>query len=79
MFSRYLSDKGILIHFNRENMGVSEAGYPKYFLDPGFEVDGQIDKLSLKKKYKEEIKKEMQFFFDKKVVSTKQVSRVNIP
>ena len=37
-------------------MGVTECGDAKYFLDPLFEIDAGVDKLGLKKKYKEEIR-----------------------
>jgi len=37
-------------------MGVTEAGDPKYFLDTNFVVDTAINRLDLKKKYKEEIR-----------------------
>lgn len=53
LFSRYLADRGILTSFSKENMGVSDSGDAKYFLDTTFEVDSAVDKLHLKKKYKE--------------------------
>jgi hypothetical protein len=34
-------------------MGVTEAGDPKYFLDTNFVMDPSVNKLDLKKKYKE--------------------------
>lgn len=42
MLSRYLADKAIITRFTRDNMGVSKAGYPKYFLEPKFEVEPQV-------------------------------------
>lgn len=47
-------------------MGVSEGGDAKYFLDPLFEIEPNVDKLSLKKKYKEEIRDLIQGYIDKK-------------
>lgn len=78
MFSRYLADKSIITSFRKEHMGVSQAGYPKYFLDPRFEVEPQVEKIALKKKYKEEIRKEMQYIFDKKG-SSKPTTNADIP
>jgi hypothetical protein len=51
-----LADKTILVAFKRENMGVTENGDPKYYLDTNFALDANVDKLALKKKYKEEIR-----------------------
>ena len=53
LFSRYLADKGLLVTFKRDNMGVTENGDAKYYLDTNFSIDTTIDKLALKKKYKE--------------------------
>lgn len=47
-------------------MGVTENGDAKYFLDPLFEVDAGVDKLGLKKKYKEEIRELIQGYIDRK-------------
>lgn len=47
-------------------MGVTECGDAKYFLDPLFEIDAGVDKLGLKKKYKEEIRELVQWYIDKK-------------
>lgn len=69
LFSRYLSDRGIFTSFKRELMGVSEAGDAKYFLGLDFEIDASMDKMQLKKKYKEQIKAQIQFFIDKKAAS----------
>lgn len=79
LFSRYLADRGILTSFRRENMGVSDSGDAKYFLDTTFEVDPAVDKLQLKKKYKEEIKTEIQFYIDKKIHSKQTTNKVTIP
>ncbi len=38
LFSRYLADKAIIVTFRRENMGVSETGDAKYYLDTNFIV-----------------------------------------
>jgi len=37
-------------------MGVSSIGDAKYYLDFNFEINSGVEKLALKKKYKEEIK-----------------------
>jgi hypothetical protein len=37
-------------------MGVGSKGEPKYYLDLNIEISSGIDKLTLKKKYKDEIK-----------------------
>lgn len=66
LFSRYLADKAIIVAFRRENMGVGESGDPKYYLDTNFVIDLTVDKLALKKKYKEEIRQLIQFYIDKK-------------
>lgn len=66
LFSRYLADKSIIVAFRRENMGVSESGDPKYYLDDNFVIDPAVDKLALKKKYKEEIRQLIQYYIDKK-------------
>jgi hypothetical protein len=50
-------------------MGVTEAGDPKYFLDTNFVVDPSVNKLDLKKKYKEEIRELIQYYIDKKNTS----------
>ncbi len=47
-------------------MGVTEAGDPKYFLDTNFTVDPGVNRLDLKKKYKDEIKELIQYYIDKK-------------
>jgi len=47
-------------------MGVNLEGDAKYFVDTNFEMDANIDKLALKKKYKEEIKQLLQLYLDKK-------------
>ena len=54
-------------------MGVSGIGDAKYFLDLNMEINISIDKLSLKKKYKEEIKELMQYYLDKKNSQKNQV------
>jgi hypothetical protein len=66
LFSRYLADKAIILTFRRENMGVTEAGDPKYYLDTNFLLDPALDRLALKKKYKEEIRQLIQYYIDKK-------------
>lgn len=60
-------------------MGVSESGDAKYFLDTGFEVEAGVDKLQLKKKYKEEIRKEIQYYIDKKASSKQPANKISIP
>lgn len=47
-------------------MGVSDSGDPKYYLNTNFVLDSNVDKLSLKKKYKEELRQLMQYYIDKK-------------
>jgi hypothetical protein len=47
-------------------MGVSESGDAKYYLDTNFILDANVDKLALKKKYKEEIRQLIQYYIDKK-------------
>lgn len=47
-------------------MGVSDSGDAKYYLDTNFVVEPTIDKLGLKKRYKEEIKHLIQYYIDKK-------------
>ena len=47
-------------------MGVTEAGDPKYFLDTNFVMDPSVNKLDLKKKYKEQIRELIQYYIDKK-------------
>lgn len=47
-------------------MGVSESGDPKYYLDTNFAVDAGVDRLALKKKYREEIRQLIQYYIDKK-------------
>lgn len=54
-------------------MGVSGIGDAKYFLDLNMEINISVDKLSLKKKYKEEIKELMQYYLDKKNSQKNQV------
>lgn len=75
LFSRYLADKSIVVAFRRENMGVSESGDPKYYLDTNFTIDGTVDRLALKKKYKEEIRQLIQYYIDKKNAVVRQNSR----
>ena len=60
-------------------MGVSENGDAKYYLDPGFDIDPNIDKLSLKKKYKEEIREQVQLYIDKKTSNKQQIHKANLP
>lgn len=67
LFSRYLADRGIITIFVKENMGVDEGGDAKYFLDPGFEMQSGLDKFSLKKKYKEQIRALIQDYIDLKI------------
>lgn len=55
-----------MLAFRRENMGVSETGEPKYYLDTNFAVDAGVDRLALKKKYREEIRQLIQHYLDKK-------------
>lgn len=50
-------------------MGVTEAGDPKYFLDTNFVVDSSVNRLDLKKRYKEEIRELIQYYIDKKIVT----------
>jgi hypothetical protein len=47
-------------------MGVSENGDAKYYLDTNFVLESTVDKLALKKKYKEEIRHLIQYYIDKK-------------
>lgn len=47
-------------------MGVSSIGDAKYYIDFNMEINSGVDKLALKKKYKEEIKELMQYYLDKK-------------
>jgi len=47
-------------------MGVNDNGDPKYYLDTSFVLDPNVDKLGLKKKYKEEIRHLIQYYIDKK-------------
>ena len=47
-------------------MGVTEGGDAKYYLDTSFSLDPSLDKLTLKKKYKEEIKQLIQYYIDRK-------------
>ena len=54
-------------------MGVSGIGDAKYFLDLNMEINISVDKLNLKKKYKEEIKELMQYYLDKKNSQKNQV------
>lgn len=61
-----MADKGLLATFKRENMGVTENGDAKYYLDTNFSIDTTVDKLALKKKYKEEIRNLIQYYIDKK-------------
>jgi len=56
----------VIVTFRRDNMGVTEAGDPKYFLDTNFVMDPSANKLDLKKKYKEEIRELIQYYIDKK-------------
>jgi hypothetical protein len=70
LFSRYLADRGIITIFAKENMGVSEGGDAKYFLDPGFEMQSGLDKISLKKKYKEQIRELIQSYIDTKILKS---------
>lgn len=79
LFSRYLADKTILVAFKRENMGVSEAGEAKYYLDTHFSVDAAVDKLALKKRYKEEIRQLIQYYIDKKNAAYKQNNSKQMP
>ena len=37
-------------------MGVSTIGDAKYYIDFNFEINNSVDKLALKKRYKEKIK-----------------------
>lgn len=61
-------------------MGVSSIGDAKYFLDLSIEINGSVDKLSLKKKYKEEIKELMQYYLDKNNAQKNQGgSKTQIP
>ena len=47
-------------------MGVNDNGDPKYYLDTNFVLNSNVDKLGLKKKYKEEIRHLIQYYIDKK-------------
>ena len=76
LFSRYLADKGIIVAFRRENMGVSETGDPKYYLDINFAVDAGVDRLALKKKYREEIRQLIQYYIDKKNAVVRPANKV---
>jgi hypothetical protein len=61
-------------------MGASSIGDAKYFLDLNMEINGSVDKLSLKKKYKEEIKELMQYYLDKKNSQKNQAaSKAQLP
>ena len=60
-------------------MGVSENGDAKYYLDPSFDIDPNIDKLSLKKKYKEEIREQIQLYIDKKTSAKPPPNKPHIP
>jgi hypothetical protein len=71
-FSRYLAEKGIVVSFKRENMGLNDVGDAKYFLDTSFQLEPGVDKLALKKRYKDDIKHLLQYYIDKKN-STKAV------
>jgi hypothetical protein len=74
-----LADKTILVAFKRENMGVTENGDPKYYLDTNFALDANVDKLALKKKYKEEIKHLIQYYIDKKNAMKSQTNSKPLP
>jgi hypothetical protein len=77
LFSRYLADRGIITIFAKENMGVNEGGDAKYFLDPGFEMQSGLDKISLKKKYKEQIRSLIQHYIDMK--TSKAIAKQGLP
>jgi hypothetical protein len=79
LFSRYLADKGLLVTFKRENMGVTENGDAKYYLDTNFSIDTTVDKLALKKKYKEEIRHLIQYYIDKKNAMKSQNTSKHLP
>ncbi len=65
-FSRYLAEKAIVVTFRRDNMGLNDQGDAKYFLDTSFQLEPGVDKLALKKRYKDEIKQLLQYYIDKK-------------
>lgn len=60
-------------------MGVSESGDAKYYLDTNFVLDPHVDKLALKKKYKEEIRQLMQYYIDKKNAMKTQTTSKPLP
>lgn len=60
-------------------MGVTENGDPKYYLDTNFALDANVDKLGLKKKYKEEIKHLIQYYIDKKNAMKSQTNSKPLP
>jgi len=60
-------------------MGVNSIGDVKYFLDLNWEIVGSVDKLSLKKKYKEEIKELMQPYLDNKSGQKNQIASKSQP
>jgi hypothetical protein len=60
-------------------MGVNENGDAKYYLDTHFSIDPAVDKLALKKKYKEEIRNLIQYYIDKKNAMKTQNSSKPLP
>ena len=47
-------------------MGVSVSGDAKYYLDLSFTIEPQLDKLALKKRYKQQIRQLIQVYIDRK-------------
>lgn len=61
-------------------MGVSSIGDAKYYLDLNIEVNSAVDKLALKKKYKNEIKGLMEYYLQKKSNHRNQIAaKTHIP
>lgn len=61
-------------------MGASSIGDAKYYLDLTIQINPNVDKMGLKKKYKEEIKELMQYYLDKKNSQKNTVSnKVQVP
>ena len=53
-------------------MGVTHNHDAKYYLEPTFDQDTAADRLALKKKYKLQIRNEIQYYLDKKNITYKQ-------